>query len=80
MRAKEAANRFSFTDYIPFLSDSKKDKARIFGLNAAGLYGVNVKEKRNALPADGLSKLKAAYLENGGQRLNAAWGWVRDDA
>jgi len=59
---------------------SKKDKAKIFGLNAARLYGVNVKEKRNAIPADGLSTLKGAYLENGGQRLNAAWGWVRDDA
>jgi hypothetical protein len=58
---------------------TKKDKAKIFGLNAARLYGVNVKEKRNAIPADGLSKLKTAYLENGGQRLNAAWGWVRDD-
>ena len=31
---------------------TKQDKAKIFGLNAAKLYKVDVKAKRNALPAD----------------------------
>lgn len=56
---------------------TKEDKAKIFGLNAAKLYKVNVKAKRNALPADALDKIKTAYLEHGGQRENAAYGWVR---
>jgi uncharacterized protein len=56
---------------------TKKDKERILGLNAAKLYNVNVKAKRNALPADALDKLKSAYLDQGGQRENAAYGWVR---
>ncbi len=53
------------------------DKKKIFGLNAAKLYKIDVKAKRNALPADALDKLKTAYLERGGQRENAAYGWVR---
>jgi hypothetical protein len=56
---------------------TKKDKARILGLNAAKLYKVDVKAKRNALPADAMEKIKLAYLDHGGQRENAAYGWVR---
>jgi len=41
------------------------------------LYKVDVKAKRKALPADALEKLKAAFLDRGGQRENAAYGWVR---
>jgi hypothetical protein len=51
----------------------------IFGLNAAKLYKVNVKAKRKALPADALERLKTAYLDRGGQRSNAVYGWVRAD-
>jgi hypothetical protein len=32
------------------------------------------------LPKDALSKLKMTYLDNGGLRDNAAYGWVRADA
>lgn len=56
---------------------TKEDKAKIFGLNAAKLYKINVKDKRNPLPADALTKAKLAYLDQGGQRSNAAYGWVR---
>ena len=56
---------------------TKKDKANILGVNAAKLYNVDLKAKRNALPADALEKLKMAYLDRGGQRDNAAYGWVR---
>ena len=58
---------------------TKEDKARIFGLNAAKLYKIDVKAKRQALTADALEKMKIAYVENGGQRSNAAYGWVRSD-
>ena len=56
---------------------TKQDKARIFGLNAAKIYNVDVKAKRNALPADTLEKMKISYLERGGHTESAAMGWVR---
>jgi len=58
---------------------TRKDKAMIFGLNAARLYKIDVKAKRKALPADTLERLKASYLDGGGQRSNAVYGWVRAD-
>jgi predicted TIM-barrel fold metal-dependent hydrolase len=58
---------------------TKQDKAKIFGLNAAKLYKVDVKAKRKALPADALERMKTSYLEGGGQRSNAVYGWVRAD-
>ncbi len=58
---------------------TKQDKANIFGLNAAKLYGIDASEKRKNIPKDALSKLKVAYQEMGGLRENAAYGWVRDD-
>jgi hypothetical protein len=81
--AIDAFKRFQISDelcekfgYSKLTSD---DKAKIFGLNAAKLYGINPTEKRTTLPKDGLSKLKAAYIDMGGTRENAAYGWVRDD-
>ncbi|HEX8087515.1 MAG TPA: amidohydrolase, partial [Blastocatellia bacterium] len=58
---------------------TKADKHKIFGLNAAKLYKVDPRAKRKAFPADTLDKLKAAYIDRGGQRSNAAYGWVRAD-
>jgi predicted TIM-barrel fold metal-dependent hydrolase len=58
---------------------TKQDKAKIFGLNAARLYKVDVKAKRKALPADALERIKTAYLDRGGMRSNAVYGWVRAD-
>ena len=39
-----------------------------------------MKAKRKALPKDALSKLKMTYLDQGGLRDNAAYGWVRADS
>jgi predicted TIM-barrel fold metal-dependent hydrolase len=78
----DAFKRFQINDemcekfgYKPL---TKADKAKIFGLNAAKVYGVDVKAKRKALPADALERLKMAYLDRGGLRSNGAYGWVRD--
>jgi hypothetical protein len=57
-----------------------EDKAKILGLNAARIYGVDVRAQRNALPADALTRLKEAYLDRGGMRSNYAHGWVRENA
>ena len=79
----DAFKRFQISDDLcerfGYKKISKEDKAKIFGLNAARLYALNVNEKRNALPGDALDKLKSAYLDNGGTRSNAAYGWVRAD-
>jgi hypothetical protein len=40
------------------------------------VYGVDV-ERRRAIPADAVSRLKAEYRAMGGERSNAAYGWVR---
>lgn len=77
----DAFKRFQISDEMcdkfGYKKITKEDKAKIFGLNAAKLYGIDVKKKRNALPSDALDRLKIAYNEMGGQRDNAAYGWVR---
>jgi predicted TIM-barrel fold metal-dependent hydrolase len=79
----DAFKRFQISDEMcekfGYTKITKEDKAKIFGLNAAKIYGVDVKAKRNALPADALDKLKLGYLDQGGQRDNAVHGWVRAD-
>jgi hypothetical protein len=57
---------------------TKKDKELIFGMNAARVYKLDVKAKRNAIPADYMSKIKTAYHQQGGERSNAFYGWVRN--
>jgi len=79
--AIEAFKRFDisdeFVEKFGYSKISKADKAKILGLNAAKLYNIDVKAKRNAIPGDGLEKAKLAYLDAGGARQNAAYGWVR---
>lgn len=81
--AIDAFKRFQISDEMcdkfGYRKLSREDKAKIFGLNAARLYKVDLKAKRNALPADALERLKAEYLDRGGQRENGAHGWVRAD-
>jgi len=77
----DAFKRFQISDELcekfGYQKLTREDKAKIFGLNAAKLYGVDVQAQRNALPKDSLSRLKMAYLDQGGMRENAAYGWVR---
>ena len=80
----DAMKRFQISDKLceqfGYEKLSKEDKAKIFGLNAAKIYGIDVASQLKAFPADTLSKLKTAYLDRGGQRDNAAQGWVRANA
>lgn len=77
----DAMKRFQISDTLcekfGYEKLSKQDKANIFGLNAAKIYGIDVNQRLKALPVDSLSQLKTTYLEGGGQRDNAAQGWVR---
>jgi predicted TIM-barrel fold metal-dependent hydrolase len=79
----DAFKRFQISDELcekfGYTKLTKEDKAKIFGLNAAKIYGIDPDEKRKNIPKDELSKLKTAYLDMGGTRENAAYGWVRDD-
>ena len=69
-----------FVEKFGYKKLTKDDKAKIFGLNAAKVYGIDLKEKLKQFPKDTLTKLKTAYLDDGGQRENAAHGWVRAEA
>jgi predicted TIM-barrel fold metal-dependent hydrolase len=81
--AIDAFKRFQISDEMcekfGYKKISKQDKANIFGLNAARLYKVDLKARRNALSPDALTRLKAEYSDRGGQRENGAYGWVRAD-
>lgn len=79
----DAFKRFQISDELcekfGYSRITKEDKAKIFGLNAARLYGIDIQAPRKPLPADTLSRLKTAYIDRGGRRENAAYGWVRAD-
>ena len=51
-------------------------KTQILGLNAARVYGVDPNVHRNAIPADFVSKLKAAYRHDGPAPSLTQYGWV----
>ena len=76
--------RFQISDELcekfGYAKITKEDKAKIFGENAARIWGIDLEEKRKALPADTIERFKASYEMAGGQRSNAAYGWVRAEA
>ena len=55
-------------------------KAQILGLNAAQLYGVDPALHRNPVPTDYVSKLKAAYRNEGARPSLTQYGWVLEEA
>jgi len=57
------------------LTDAVKEK--IFGLNSAKVYGIDIKAKMNAIPADYVTKLKAKYRAAGTAPSNTQYGWIR---
>ncbi len=79
----EALRRFTMPEslmkrfgYRPLTPDVK---ARILGLNAARVYGIDPNLHRNPVPPDYVSKLKAAYLEQGARPSLTQYGWVLKD-
>jgi uncharacterized protein len=52
-------------------------KAKIFGLNAARVYGVDPKAKRNPIPGDYIDRLRKLYKESGNATpSHTQYGWV----
>lgn len=56
------------------LTDKVKEK--ILGLNAARVYGIDVRAKMNAIPSDYVTKLKEKYRAEGAQPSNTQYGRV----
>ena len=55
-------------------------KNAIFGINAAGQYGLALDRAGRPLAGyadDGIARCKAEYLAAGNQRDNLFWGWIR---
>jgi predicted TIM-barrel fold metal-dependent hydrolase len=57
------------------LTDTVKQK--IFGLNSAKVYNIDVKQKMNAIPADYMTKIKTKYRAGGVSPSNTQYGWIR---
>lgn len=76
----EAFRRFQIPDalqeqyHYPALTQDLK--AKVFGLNAANLFKVDVEAKRKDLPKDYLHQIKMAYLDEGATPTHHAYGWV----
>lgn len=58
--------------YAPLTEEVKN---QIFGLNAARLFGIDVKARRNAIRADRLSQVREEYRRNPAPS-NTQYGWV----
>lgn len=76
----DAFRRFQIPDaliekhgYAPLTRDVKE---KIFGLNAARVFDVDVNAKRNEIPADYLSRIEMAYLDEGSSPSRQWYGWV----
>ena len=57
-------------------------KNAIFGINAAGQYGLALDTQGRPVTdyaGDALSQLKAAYLAAGNERDNLFWGWIHKE-
>lgn len=76
----EAFKRFQIPDQLMeqhrYQPLTRQVKERIFGLNAARVFGIDVKATRNAVPQDILGRLRMSYLEEGPEPSHRAYGWV----
>ena len=76
----EALRRFQIPEEVSekygYAQLTQSVKEQIFGLNAARVFNVDAKAKRNEMPADYLSRMKMAYLEEGADPSNRFYGWV----
>ena len=53
-------------------------KEQVFGLNAAGVFGINVEAKRHELPTDILGRLRMSYVQEGPEPSRRVYGWVAE--
>ncbi|HMS84544.1 MAG TPA: amidohydrolase family protein [Nitrospira sp.] len=76
----EAFRRFMIPEELLELQHyqplTRQVKEQIFGLNAARVFGVDVKTKRQELPNDILGRLRMSYLQEGPEPSQRVYGWV----
>jgi hypothetical protein len=76
----EAFRRFQIpeplTEKHQYQALTRDVKAKIFGLNAARLFHVDVAAIRHALPKDAVGRLRISYLEEGPEPSHRLYGWV----
>ncbi len=76
----EAFRRFQIPEPLvekhKYQALTREVKAKIFGLNAARLFHVDVAAVRNALPKDALGRLRMSYQEEGPEPSHRLYGWV----
>ena len=76
----EAFRRFQIPDQLiekyQYQSLTREVKAKIFGLNAARVFGIDVTATRNAVPKDYVGRLRMSYLEEGPEPSHRLYGWV----
>ena len=80
----EALRRFSMPEslmkHLGYQPLTAAVKAQILGLNAARLYGIDPALHRHPVPTDYVSKLKAAYRDQGAGPSLTQYGWVLEEA
>ena len=76
----EAFRRFEIPDLLiekhRYHALTRDVKKKIFGLNAARLFQVDVGVVRNALPNDAVGRLRMSYQEEGADPSHKLYGWV----
>ncbi len=76
----EAFRRFQIPDDLlegyGYPALTRDLKAKVFGLNAAKLFKVDVEATRKDIPQDYLEQIKMAYLQEGSTPSHHAYGWV----
>ena len=55
---------------------TRQVKERIFGLNAATVFGIDVETIRHEVPRDALGRLRMSYLEEGPEPSRRVYGWI----
>jgi predicted TIM-barrel fold metal-dependent hydrolase len=65
----EVANKYGYKKLTPEI------KAKVFGLNSARIYKIDVNARRNAIKADKVAREKEEYRQNP-QPSNTQFGWV----
>ena len=77
----EAFRRFHIPEQLidkhGYLPLTREAKAKIFGLNAARVFGVNVAAIRKQVPSDYVGRMRMSYLEEGPEPSHRLYGWIR---
>ena len=76
----EAFRRFQIPDQLidthRYQPLTRQMKEQIFGLNAARIFGIDVRAKRHEMSKDALGQIRMSYLEEGPEPSHRVYGWV----